>query len=282
MHWLIEPLQYGFMRQALIAGLLVGTTCSMLGVYVVLRRLAFLGDAVAHTTLPGLVVAYLNRWNLLLGALVAALVTALGIGYLSRRERLREDTAIGVLFSGMFALGIVLISRTNSYRDFSHILFGNILGVTTGDLVGILLVGSIVVGTLLVFHKELVLTSVDPLHAQVIGLSADKIRYLLLVSIAMSVVTAIQAVGVVLTTALLVTPAATASLLTKRLQRMFALAVLFSAIGTVSGLYASFYLGVSSGGAIVLACTLVFGVVFVVRSLVHQASFRSILLGRFW
>ncbi len=282
MHWLIEPLQYGFMRQALIAGLLVGTTCSMLGVYVVLRRLAFLGDAVAHTTLPGLVVAYLNRWNLLLGALVAALVTALGIGYLSRRERLREDTAIGVLFSGMFALGIVLISRTNSYRDFSHILFGNILGVTTGDLVGILLVGSIVVGTLLVFHKELVLTSVDPLHAQVIGLSADKIRYLLLVSIAMSVVTAIQAVGVVLTTALLVTPAATASLLTKRLQRMFALAVLFSAIGTVSGLYASFYLGVSSGGAIVLACTLVFSVVFVVRSLVQQASFRSILLGRFW
>ncbi len=282
MHWLIEPLQYGFMRQALIAGLLVGTTCSMLGVYVVLRRLAFLGDAVAHTTLPGLVVAYLNRWNLLLGALVAALVTALGIGCLSRRERLREDTAIGVLFSGMFALGIVLISRTNSYRDFSHILFGNILGVTTGDLVGILLVGSIVVGTLLVFHKELVLTSVDPLHAQVIGLSADKIRYLLLVSIAMSVVTAIQAVGVVLTTALLVTPAATASLLTKRLQRMFALAVLFSAIGTVSGLYASFYLGVSSGGAIVLACTLVFSVVFVVRSLVQQASFRSILLGRFW
>jgi ABC-type Mn2+/Zn2+ transport system permease subunit len=282
MHWLIEPLQYGFMRQALIAGLLVGTTCSLLGVYVVLRRLAFLGDAVAHTTLPGLVIAYLNRWNLLLGALVAALVTALGIGYLSRRERLREDTAIGVLFSGMFALGIVLISRTKSYRDFSHILFGNILGVTTGDLVGILLVGSIVVGTLLAFHKELVLTSVDPLHAQVIGLSADKIRYLLLIAIAMSVVTAIQAVGVVLTTALLVTPAATASLLTKRLQRMFALSVLFSAIGTVSGLYASFYLGVSSGGAIVLACTLLFGVVFVIRSLVHKLSFRSILPGRSW
>jgi ABC-type Mn2+/Zn2+ transport system permease subunit len=281
MHWLIEPLQYGFMRQALVAGLLVGTTCSLLGVYVVLRRLAFLGDAVAHTTLPGLVIAYLNRWNLLLGALVAALVTALGIGCLSRRERLREDTAIGVLFSGMFALGIVLISGTKSYRDFSHILFGNILGVTNGDLVGILLVGLVVVGTLLAFHKELVLTSVDPLHAQVIGLSADKIRYLLLISLAMSVVTAIQAVGVVLTTALLVTPAATASLLTKRLQRMFGLAVLFSAIGTVSGLYASFYLGVSSGGAIVLACTLLFGVVFIVRSLVHEKFFRSVLPGKF-
>jgi ABC-type Mn2+/Zn2+ transport system permease subunit len=281
MHWLIEPLQYGFMRQALVAGLLVGTTCSLLGVYVVLRRLAFLGDAVAHTTLPGLVIAYLNRWNLLLGALVAALVTALGIGCLSRRERLREDTAIGVLFSGMFALGIVLISGTKSYRDFSHILFGNILGVTNGDLVGILLVGLVVVATLLAFHKELVLTSVDPLHAQVIGLSADKVRYLLLISLAMSVVTAIQAVGVVLTTALLVTPAATASLLTKRLQRMFGLATLFSAIGTVSGLYASFYLGVSSGGAIVLACTLLFGVVFIVRSLVHEKFFRSVLPGKF-
>ncbi|TVS12833.1 MAG: metal ABC transporter permease [Planctomycetaceae bacterium] len=277
MQWVIEPLQYGFMRQALVAGLLVGATCSLLGVYVVLRRLAFLGDAVAHTTLPGIVIAYLNQWNLFLGALAAALVTALGIGCLSHRERLREDTAIGVLFSGMFALGIVLISRTRSYRDFSHILFGNILGVSTGDLVGILLVGLIVVGTLWAFHKELVLTSVDPLHAQVIGLSADKIRYLLLVSLAMAVVTAIQAVGVVLTTALLVTPAATASLLTKRLQRMFALAVLFSAIGTTAGLYASFYLGVSSGGAIVLACTLLFGIVFVTRSLVHNPSFPILL-----
>ncbi len=277
MQWVSEPLQYGFMRQALVAGLLVGATCSLLGVYVVLRRLAFLGDAVAHTTLPGIVIAYLNQWNLFLGALAAALVTALGIGCLSHRERLREDTAIGVLFSGMFALGIVLISRTRSYRDFSHILFGNILGVSTGDLVGILLVGLIVVGTLWAFHKELVLTSVDPLHAQVIGLSADKIRYLLLVSLAMAVVTAIQAVGVVLTTALLVTPAATASLLTKRLQRMFALAVLFSAIGTTAGLYASFYLGVSSGGAIVLACTLLFGIVFVTRSLVRNPSFPILL-----
>ncbi len=277
MQWVIEPLQYGFMRQALVAGLLVGATCSLLGVYVVLRRLAFLGDAVAHTTLPGIVIAYLNQWNLFLGALAAALVTALGIGCLSHRERLREDTAIGVLFSGMFALGIVLISRTRSYRDFSHILFGNILGVSTGDLVGILLVGLTVVGTLWAFHKELVLTSVDPLHAQVIGLSADKIRYLLLILLAMAVVTAIQAVGVVLTTALLVTPAATASLLTKRLQRMFALAVLFSTMGTTAGLYASFYLGVSSGGAIVLACTLLFGIVFVTRSLVRYPSFLILL-----
>jgi len=264
MHWFLDPLQYGFMRQALLASILIGATCSLLGVYVVLRRMAFMGDAVAHTTLPGLVVAYLNHWNLFLGAVVAAVATAIGIGWLSRRQKIREDTAIGVLFSGMFSLGIVLISRVKSYRDFSHMLFGNILGVTTGDLIGIIVVTILVAGTLWLFHKELTLTTVDPWHGQVIGLSADAIRYLLLVLLALAVVTGIQAVGVALTTALLVTPAATASLVTRRLGRMLWLSVLFSTMSSVIGLYASYYLSISSGGAIVLACTLIFGIVFVV------------------
>jgi ABC-type Mn2+/Zn2+ transport system permease subunit len=207
----------------------------------------------------------LNRWNLFFGAIIAAIITALGIGWLSRREQLREDTAIGVLFSGMFALGIVLISTVRSYRDFSHMLFGNVLGVTSGDLIGIVVTGAIVVLCLLAFQKELLLTTVDPLHAQVIGLSSERMRYLLLVLLALSVVTAIQAVGVVLTSALLVTPAATASLLTKRLHRMLVLSVLFSTCGSVIGLYASYYLSISSGGAIVLACTTLFGIVFVLR-----------------
>lgn len=265
MTWLFEPLQYGFMRQALLASTLIGATCSLLGVYVVLRRMAFMGDAIAHTTLPGLVVAYLNRWNLFLGAIIAAIVTALGIGWLSRRGEIREDTAIGILFSGMFALGIVLISTVRSYRDFSHVLFGNVLGVTSWDLFGISVTGAIVVSCLLMFRKELLLTTVDPLHAQVIGLSSERMRYLLLVLLALAVVTAIQAVGVVLTSALLVTPAATASLVTKRLNRMLLLSVLFSTCGSVIGLYASYYLSISSGGAIVLACTMLFGIVFAVN-----------------
>jgi manganese/iron transport system permease protein len=165
----------------------------------------------------------------------------------------------------MFALGIVLISTVRSYRDFSHMLFGNVLGVTTGDLIGIVVTGAIVVLCLLAFQKELLLTTVDPLHAQVIGLSSERMRYLLLVLLALSVVTAIQAVGVVLTSALLVTPAATASLLTKRLNQMLLLAVLFSTCGSVIGLYASYYLSISSGGAIVLACTTLFGIVFVLK-----------------
>ncbi|MFO0915809.1 MAG: metal ABC transporter permease [Pirellulales bacterium] len=262
MNWLLEPFQYSFMRQALLASLLIGTTCSLLGVYVVLRRMAFLGDAIAHTTLPGLVIAYLNHWNLFLGAIVAAVITALGIGWLSRGQRLREDTAIGVILSGMFAVGIVMISRVQSYRDFSHMLFGNVLGVTTGDLAGIALVSFLVCVVLLLVNKELMLATVDPLHGQSIGLSAERMRYLLLILLALTVVTGIQAVGVVLTTALIVTPAATASLITRRLNRMLLLAVGFSVSSSVAGLYASYYLSVSSGGAIVLACTILFGIAY--------------------
>jgi manganese/iron transport system permease protein len=267
LNWILDPLQYAFMRQALLASVLVGATCSLLGVYVVLRRMAFLGDAVAHTTLPGLVIAYLNRWNLFLGAVVAAVITALGIGWLSQRQKIREDTAIGVLFSGMFSLGIVLISRVKSYRDFSHMLFGNILGITTGDLIGISVVCLLVVGALLLFRKELMLTTVDPLHSRVIGLSAERMRYGLLVLLALAVVTGIQAVGVALTTALLVTPAATASLLTKKLRSMLWLSLMFSTLSSIAGLYASYYWAISSGGAIVLACTAFFGIVFLTNSL---------------
>lgn len=262
MTWLLEPLQYAFMRQALAASLLIGVTCALLGVHVVLRRMAFLGDAVSHTTLPGLVVAYLNRWNLFVGAVLAALITALGIGWLSRGRRLREDTAIGVVYSGMFAAGVVMISSMRSYRDFSHMLFGNVLGVTPGDLAGIAAVSVTVWASLALLHKELTVTAVDPMHARTIGLSEELVRNLLLVLLALAVVTGIHAVGVVLTTSLIVTPAAAASLLTRRLLPMMALSAACAAVGSVAGLYASYYLSISSGGAIVLACTLLFGLAY--------------------
>ncbi|HET9224546.1 MAG TPA: metal ABC transporter permease, partial [Roseiflexaceae bacterium] len=133
MEWLIAPLRFSFMQTGLLAATLVGLTCATLGVYVVLRRMAFIGDALSHTVLPGLVVAYLRGWNLLAGAVIAGVLTAVGIGWLSRRNEVREDTAIGIMFTGMFALGILLISTARSFRDLSHILFGNILGVSTGD-----------------------------------------------------------------------------------------------------------------------------------------------------
>lgn len=265
--WLIEPLSFGFMRTGLAAAAIVGVTCAVLGAYVVLRRMAFIGDALAHTVLPGLVVAYLGGWSLFGGALIAGLLTAMGIGWVSRRGAVREDTAIGVLFTAMFALGILLMSRVRSFRDLSHILFGNILGVRPGDL---LLIGGIAVGVLLtlwLLHKELELTSYDPSYAQVIGLKADRLRFVLLILLAFTVVTCIQVVGVILTSALLVTPAAAAALLTNRLPRMMLLAALIAVASATVGLYASYYADVASGAAIVLACTACFGIAWAIHTL---------------
>ncbi len=265
MDWLIDPFRWEFMRMGLLAAILVGTTCAALGAYVVLRRMAFIGDALSHTALPGLVVAYLNGWSLFGGAVVAGLLTALGIGWLSRREGVREDTAIGVLFTAMFAAGILLLSQTRSFRDLTHILFGNILGVSETDLILIGTVAVIVLLTLTAFHKELELTSVDPIYAESIGLRADWLRYGLLLLLALAVVVGIQAVGVVLTSALLVTPAAAASLVTDRLPRLMAIAVLIAVAASVGGLYASYYWGVSSGASIVLCCAAAFVICWVVR-----------------
>jgi len=170
--WLLETLQFSFMRTGLLAAVLVGVTCAVLGVYVVLRSMAFIGDALAHTVLPGLVAAYLLGLNLLGGAVVAGVATALGIGWLSRRGTVREDTAIGITFTGMFALGLLLMSTADSFRDFSHMLFGNILGITRLDVVLIGVLAFVVLVLLFVFHKELELTSFDPAHAKAMGLTA--------------------------------------------------------------------------------------------------------------
>jgi manganese/iron transport system permease protein len=262
---LTEPLQFTFMQTGLAATVIVGATCAVLGVYVVLRSMAFIGDALAHTILPGLVAAYLLGLNLLGGAVVAGVATALGIGWLSRRGTLREDTAIGVTFTGMFALGILLMSTTGSFRDFSHMLFGNVLGIVPRDLVLISILALVVFGFLLLFHKELELTSFDPTHARAMGLGADRVRYGLLVLLSLTVVAGVQAVGVVLISALLITPAAAASLVTNSLPRMMAISAATAVFSGVAGLYASYFFDVASGAAIVLACTACFGVASVVR-----------------
>jgi manganese/iron transport system permease protein len=258
MGWLIDPFRYPFMQHALLAAVLIGITCAVLGVYVVQRRMAFVGDAMAHTTLPGLVIAHLWGWSLSLGGLAAAVVTAVAIAWVSRRQQVKEDTAIGVVFTGMFAVGVLLMSRAGSFRDLSHMLFGNVLGVTTNDLYLIAGVAAVVLLTLWLFHKELELTSYDPTHAEVIGLRAGLMRLLLLGLLALAVVTGIQAVGVILTNALLVTPAAAAGMLTTSFPRRMLLAAVLSTVCAAVGLVASYLLKASSGASIVLACTAVF------------------------
>jgi manganese/iron transport system permease protein len=237
--------------------------------------MAFIGDALSHTVLPGLVVAYLNQWNLFGGAVVASILTALGIGWLSRRQAIREDTAIGVLFTGMFALGILFMSTVRSFRDFSHILFGYILGVTPDQLVVIAVIAVVILVTLFVLHKELELSSFDPIHAEVIGLRVDRLRYVLLVLMALAVVAAVQAVGVVLTSALLVVPAAAASLVTRRLPAMMLLSVVMAVFSSLAGLFISYRVDVSSGAAIVLACIACFAVAWVINLLSARVARRK-------
>ena len=268
--WIGAPLHYSFMQSGFAAIVMVGVTCAALGCFVVLRRMAFIGDAIAHTALPGVVIAYLKGFNLFLGALVAGLITALGIGWLSGREELREDTAIGVLFTGMFALGVVIISRAQSFQDFNAMLFGDVLGVTRVDLILMAIILVIVVTVLILFYKELELTSVDPAYSAVIGLRVDRMRNILLVLLALAVVTGIQAVGVILTSALLITPAAAASLLTSNLFRMMIVSSIFAILSGIVGLYASFHLGVASGAAIVLTGTALFAIAFVGRSIMRS------------
>lgn len=268
--WVIGPFRYGFMQMALLGAVLVGLACASIGVYVVLRRMAFIGDALSHTILPGVVIAYLNQWNLAVGALIAGLVTAVGIGWLTRSQQIREDTAIGIMFTGLFALGVLLMSAAGSFRDFSHILFGNILGVTGEDVILIALITVGVLVTLALFNKELELTSFDPTHAAVIGVKPDRLRLVLLVLLAFTVVSSIQVVGVVMTSALLITPAAAAALLTDRLGRMMAIAVVIALLSALIGLYASFYANVASGAAIVLACTGFFAAAWVYHTIAQR------------
>lgn len=257
MGWLLEPLAYPFMLRGLVAAALVGAVCAVLGTYVVLRGMAFFGDALAHAILPGVAVAYLARWPLSAGALAAGLLAAAAIGYL--QNRVREDTAIGIVFSGAFALGIALISTVRTYTvDLTHFLFGNVLGVSPADLVVVAVLGGGVLLLTVAFHKELVLVSFDPVLATVLRLPTSLLRYLLLLMLAVTVVASLQVVGVALVVAMLVTPPATAYLLVRRVGPMMALAALFGVFSAVAGLYASYYRNIPSGPAMVLVCTGIF------------------------
>jgi ABC-type Mn2+/Zn2+ transport system permease subunit len=271
MNFLFEPFQYQFIQHGVIAALLVGVTCAVLGVYVVLRRMANIGHALTHSALPGLVVAYMTGTNLFAGAAIATILTALGIGLISKNDQVYEDTAIGIMPTAMFALGILLMSTTKSFRDLSAMLFGNILGVTDSDLFLIVLISVLVLGTLLLFYKEFELFSVDPNYAQTIGINLSGIRYALLIMLALTVVTGIQAVGTILTNALLIAPVAAARLLTNRLKEMVMLACTIAIVSALSGVYLSYYFGLSSGAAIVFMCAVFFGVSWLIRFLKRKS-----------
>lgn len=268
---LLGPLNYPFMVRGLLAALMVGIVCAAVGSYVVLRGMAFFGDALAHAILPGVAIGYLvgggAREPLFWWGLGAAVVTSLGIGAISRGARIKEDTAIGIIFAGMFALGIALISTVRSYSvDLTHFLFGNVLGVSFADLRLTALFGGLILLTILAFYKEFLVLSFDPTLASTLRIPGRFFEYALLVLIAIATVVSLQTVGVALMVAMLVTPAASAYLLTRRLPVMMVLAAAIGSFSGVTGLYLSYYFNVASGAAIVLACTACFALAWLGRT----------------
>jgi ABC-type Mn2+/Zn2+ transport system permease subunit len=263
LYWIVGPLSHPFMVRGLIAVVMVGIVCATVGTYVVLRGMAFFGDALAHAILPGVAVGYLvsggDRGAVFWWGLATAVLTAIGIGAVGRGSQVKEDTAIGIIFAGMFALGIALISTMRSYAvDLAHFLFGNVLGVSQGDLWLTGILGSAILLAIIVLYKEFLILSFDPVLAATLRLPSALLHYLLLVLIALAIVVSLQTVGVALMVAMLVTPAATAYLLTRRLGVMMIVAALIGALSGVAGLYLSYYISIASGAAIVLVCTALF------------------------
>jgi manganese/iron transport system permease protein len=262
--FLADPMAYGFMQRGLVAALLVGVVCAVMGTFVVLKGLAFIGDAVSHAAFPGLVIAYIIGAPLYIGGAVAAVATALAIGLVTRRSRLRFDTSVGVLFAGTFAFGVMLFSTIKGYvTDLLGYLLGNVLGIGVGDLIQVAILGAIVLAIVLAIRKELLFATFDPLGAAASGLPVAGLEYLLLALLGVTIVVSIQAVGIIMVVAMLVTPAATAQLLVIRFGRMMAVGVALAAVSAVLGLYLSFYLNLASGASIVLVETVLFVIALV-------------------
>lgn len=263
--WLSEPFQYEFMQRALLSLAMVSAVSAVIGVFVVQKGLAFIGDALAHASFAGVAVAFVLGSSIYLGAVIAAVATALAIGFVSRRTRLSLDTAIGIIFVGAFALGIVIISRQSNYTvDLFSFVFGNVLGVGWHDLLVIGVMAAAIIAVVGLFYKELLFYAYDPDMAAASGVPVQVVHYGLLTLIAVAAVVALKAVGIVLVVAMLVTPAATAALLVRRLPHMMAVGALVGLASSVIGLYVSYYASVASGASIVLVATCLFGLAWLV------------------
>jgi manganese transport system permease protein len=262
MELLLEPLSYDFMVRAIATTALAAIVCAVLSCWLVLIGWSLMGDAVSHAVLPGVVLAYIVGAPFALGALVFALIAVTLIGVVRNTSRVKEDAAIGIVFSSLFALGLVLISVTPSQTDLNHIIFGNLLGVSTLDFIQVLVLGLVAFVILILKRRDLTLYAFDPTHAHAIGLSPKRLGALLLGLLALTSVVALQTVGVVLVVAMLIIPGATAYLLTDRFFRMLVIAPVISALCSITGIYISYYLDTASGAMVVLTQGVVFAVVY--------------------
>tara|TARA_Y100000746_G_scaffold134164_1_gene114872 strand:- start:291 stop:1163 length:873 start_codon:yes stop_codon:yes gene_type:complete len=261
-NWLLDPLTHEFMRRALMVSALVGSVCGLLSCYMTLKGWALMGDAVSHAVMPGVVVAYALGLPFSLGAFVFGVGSVALIGFVKQKSRIKEDTVIGLVFTGFFALGIVLVSKIKSNIDLMQILFGSPLGISRSDVNQTLIISFIVIFILLIFRKDLMLYCFDAKHARSIGINTGILHYLLLTLLSLSAVVGLQTVGIILVVAMLITPGATAYLLTDRFDRMTILAVISSSFSSILGVYISYWSDIETGGSIVLVQTLIFLIAF--------------------
>lgn len=252
LNWLIEPLGYEFMRNAIAVGILVGILCPVVGTYLIVQRMALLGDVIAHAVLPGLAIAFFLGVDILLGAFISGLISTFVIAWIRSQSRVKADAAMALTFSGFFALGITLITLLKSKLDLDSLLFGDILGVTITDVQRTAIITIIILLLVKLFYKELLFYTFDKLGAQALGFPVNALHYGLMAAITLTIVASMQTVGVVLVISLLVGPGITAYLLVKELHQVMALGAILGIIASISGVYTSYYLNIPSGPAIVL------------------------------
>lgn len=272
---IIVPLQYDFMLKAIVVSSLVGVVCALLSCFMVLKRWSLMGDAVSHSVLPGVVLAYVAGLPYSIGAFLFGLGGVLGIGYIKQRVRLKDDAVIGIVYTTLFALGLVLVSKVPSNIDLMHILFGYVLGISDGDAWQVGLIAVAVTGLLITLRRSLLLYSFDQAHASAIRLNVNFYHYLLLALLALTVVASVQTVGIVLVVAMLITPGAIAHLLTDRFDRMLLIAATVSVFACIAGAYASYYFDVSTGGAMVLVLGTIFLLTFLFAPKYGVLKFKS-------
>ncbi len=256
--WFVSPFQHEFMVKAILVSALVGVVCSALSCYMTLKGWALMGDAVSHAVMPGVVIAYVLNLPLVVGAFVFGVGSVIAIGFIKEKTRIKEDTVIGVVFTGFFALGLVLISKVRSSIDLTHILFGNVLGISDADIVQTIIISAITLITIAVLRKDLLLFCFDSTHARSIGLNIGFLHYTLLSLLSLTAVAGLQTVGIILVVSMLVTPGATAYLLSDRFDHMMLIAMASGAFSSVAGTYVSYHIDGSTGGCIVVMQTLLF------------------------
>ncbi len=262
MEFIHDLMNYAFLQKAFITSVIVGMICGVIGSFIVLRGMALMGDAISHAVLPGVAISYMLGINYLYGAVVSGVLTSIGIGVIKQNSRVKSDSSIGIVFSAAFALGIILITVAKSATDLTQILFGNVLSVRSSDMWLTVIVGAIVVLAVVLFYKELLVSSFDETMAAAYGLKTKLIHYLIMILLTLVTVASLQTVGVILVVSMLITPASTAYLLTNRLSVMIWLSAMFGALSSIIGLYISFVYNLPSGPVIALSTTAIFAIVF--------------------